>query len=456
MAVAAAAPDDVDGFVAVSRQRAQAFHGVAVAARQALVDAEHQLSQSLRHRLARLLAGFQNLLDHGIRREEPIVVHVHNRSLNARAFRLVSGADKILEAHFLTEALHTHVLVQAALADGLLVHNVGDAVQFAANGLDHPQPHDVLQEAVPEVVAALVGEVFAVGRRRGERAAVLHAEQAPRARGEEHRGQIARGNRQKRAAGVVGGGQHHARVVADLLGDRGLHRPQARPGHGDVAEEAPRDVEAGQHRFVPSAGLGVQKAGRRGVGVLEGLLAGQQKAQVIGDHKEGLSRFQLFGVLALQGQELIDGVEGLALDARAAVELFGAHDGVGHLEHALSALVAIGHGVAHQVVVSIQQDEIDAPGVDADGFRREPRLLAQGKPAHELAVEQVDVPAIVAAPAHLAVVESVHLFQMDAAVFHKAHHHAARGGSDVHRRIAVAPQITGRMRHVAIPIFARQ
>lgn len=45
---------------------------------------------------------------------------------------------------------------------------------------------------------------------------------------------------------------------------------------------------------------------------------------------------------------------------------------------------------------------------------------------------------------------------MDAAVFHKAHHHAARGGSDVHRRIAVAPQITGRMRHVAIPIFARQ
>lgn len=90
------------------------------------------------------------------------------------------------------------------------------------------------------------------------------------------------------------------------------------------------------------------------------------------------------------------------------------------------------------------------------GFRREPRLLAQGKPAHELAVEQVDVPAIVAAPAHLAVVESVHLFQMDAAVFHKAHHHAARGGSDVHRRIAVAPQITGRMRHVAIPIFARQ
>ena len=75
-------------------------------------------------------------------------------------------------------------------------------------------------------------------------------------------------------------------------------------------------------------------------------------------------------------------------------------------------------------------------------FGANPASLHRARPAHELAVEQVDVPAIVAAPAHLAVVESVHLFQMDAAVFHKAHHHAARGGSDVHRRIAVAPQIT--------------
>ena len=437
-------------------QLRKTFHGLAIAQRQALVHAMHQLAQSLGHGLPRLLACRANFLDHGIGREEPLVVHVHNGGRHSGGLGLVGGLDEVGESYLVPQALDAHVLVQAPLADGLLVHHVGDAVQLAANGLDHPQPHDILQEAIAEVVATLVGKVFAEGRLGADGAAVLHAEQAPRTRGEEHRRQIAGGHGQIGAACVMGGRQHHARVVADGAGDLGAHGPQARAGVGDVAEQPARNVEGLHDRLVPCASLRIQKAGGGGIGVLDGLLPREQEVQVVGNHEERVGRNKLLGMLALKCQQLVDGVEGLALQAAAAVQLLGGHDGIGHLVHASRTGVAVGHGIAHQVVLGIQQHEVDAPGVDAHRFRGKARLLAEGKAPHQLARKQLHIPAVVAVPAHLAVVEAVHLFQTNEPVFHETHHHAARRGPDVHGRVAVAPQPLRTMRHVAIPIFARQ
>ena len=38
--------------------------------------------------------------------------------------------------------------------------NVGNAIELAADRLDDPEPHDVLQEAEPPLVAAFVREVL--------------------------------------------------------------------------------------------------------------------------------------------------------------------------------------------------------------------------------------------------------------------------------------------------------
>ncbi len=228
------------------------------------------------------------------------------------------------------------------------------------------------------------------------------------------------------------------RCVADLLLDGGVHGAQVGAGHHDVAEHAARDVEGFQDGFVPILRARVQQAGGGSVGVLVGLGAGKQEAQVVGDHQERLGGGQLFGMLALQGQQLVDGVERLALDARAAVHRVGGHDGVGHGVHAVGALVTVGHGVAQDLVVFIQQDEVDGPGVDAHGLRREAGFLAFGQAGNRFAEQHVHVPAVVAVRSLLDVVEAVDLGKLDGSVFgHLAHDDAAGRCADVDGGVAV-------------------
>ncbi len=88
---------------------------------------------------------------------------------------------------------------------------------------------------------------------------------------------------------------------------------------GYVGEQSPRNVEGGHDCLVPRAGFRVQQARGGSVGIFHRLLARDQEVQVIGNHKEGVGRLQLLGMFALQGQQLIDGVEGLPLQAHTAV-----------------------------------------------------------------------------------------------------------------------------------------
>ena len=219
--------------------------------------------------------------------------------------------------------------------------------------MDHPQAHDVLQEAEAQLEAAFVGEVLEARGIRGDGAFVFHAQQAPSAAGKEHRICIACGHGQIRAAGIVSCRGNDACGVADLLLDSGFHGAQVGAGHHDVAEDAARDVELVQDGLVPVLRACVQQAGGGSVGVLVGLGAGKQEGQVIGDHQERFGGSQLLWMLALQCQQLVDGVERLALDARAAVYRIVRHDFVGHGVHAVGALVAVSHGIAQHLVVFV-------------------------------------------------------------------------------------------------------
>ena len=216
---------------------------------------------------------------------------------------------------------------------------------------------------------------------------------------------------------------------------------------GHIGEQTPRDGEGGHDRLVPRAGFRVQQARGGSVGIFHRLLAREQEVQVVGNHKEGVSRLQLLGVFPLQGQQLVDGVEGLTLQTAVTVQLLGGHDGVGHRVHARRATVAVGHGITYQVVVGIQQHEIDAPGVDAHGLGRKAGLPAAGQATQKLAREQIEIPAIVTVATHLAVVEAMDLLKADEPLFQIAHHHAPRRCPDIHRRVAVGSRTLRLLRH---------
>ena len=147
------------------------------------------------------------------------------------------------------------------------------------------------------------------------------------------------------------GGRDDVRGVANLRFDFGRHGTQIGAGHNHVAEHVARNVECFQNRTVPLLGTRVHQARCGSVGIFVGLGAGKQEGQVIGNHQERLRVGNLLRMLTLQGQQLVDGVERLALNAGTAIHRIRCHDGIGHGVHAVGALIAIRHGIAQHLVV---------------------------------------------------------------------------------------------------------
>ncbi len=143
-------------------------------------------------------------------------------------------------------------------------------------------------------------------------------------------------------------------------------------------------------------------------------------------------------MLALERQQLIDGVERLTLNARAAIYLIGRNDSVGHSVHAAGALVAVGYGIAEHVVFGIEQHEVDRPGVDTHGFGRIACFFAFCQAGNGFAEQHIHVPAVVTAGAFLDIVEAMDLGKLDGSLRgNLADYHAAGRGADIDGGIAV-------------------
>ena len=137
-------------------------------------------------------------------------------------------------------------------------------------------------------------------------------------------------------------------------------------------------------------------------------------------------------MLVFQRDQLVDCVERLALYAAGVVDLLRVHGSVHALGHALGARVAIGHRVAHERALLVEEDEIDAPGVDADGLGDLARVLAGAHAGQDALKQPLDVPAVVAVHALLRVVEAVYLLEHYLAVLEMPKHVAPGRGSDVY------------------------
>ena len=143
-------------------------------------------------------------------------------------------------------------------------------------------------------------------------------------------------------------------------------------------------------------------------------------------------------MLTLERQQLIDGIERLALNTRAAIHLIRRNDSICHGVHAAGALIAVGYRITEHVVFGIEQHEVDRPGVDTHGFGRIACFFAFCQARNGFAEQHIHVPAVVTAGAFLDVVEAMDLGKLDGSPrSNLADYHAAGRGADIDGGIAV-------------------
>lgn len=143
-------------------------------------------------------------------------------------------------------------------------------------------------------------------------------------------------------------------------------------------------------------------------------------------------------MLTLERQQLIDGIERLALNARAAIYLIGRNDSICYGIHAAGALIAVGNRIAEHVVFGVEQHEVNRPGIDAHGFGRIACFFAFSQAGNGFAEQHIHVPAVVTAGAFLDVVEAMDLGKLDGALRgNLADYHAAGRSADIDGGIAV-------------------
>ena len=424
----------------MARKLAQALNGLGIRTGQAAVVGAHDLAHGVRDGLAALGAGTLDFLDHGIGGQEAVVVDID------------IGLEGLGLAAERAELVKTDLVVHERLVRGLAL-DVVNAVDLATDGLVHPQAHDVLEEAVTLKVAALVGEVLLAGGLVGNGVLVLDAQQAPRAARDIDGVVVLGGHGQEGRAGVVRSGQHDGRGVADLLGDVGRDLAEHGAGHGRLQEDALGDAKAREDLGVPRALLGIEHASGARIGVLVGLDAGQTPVKVIRNHQEGACGLELLGMLVLKGEQLVERVEGLALNTGAGIDLGRVHDLVGDLVDAVGTGVAVGDRVADDLVMLVEQHKVDAPGIDTDGGRSLSGLVLDGAQTCDDVVEQgLDIPAIVSVYALLLVIETVDLLVGHLAVLDPAGKNATARGTDIDRGVMLGLDAT---LHVLSPFLKR-
>ena len=112
-------------------------------------------------------------------------------------------------------------------------------------------------------------------------------------------------------------------------------------------------------------------------------------------------------MLLLERGQLVDGVEDGLLDAGARIQLRERNHGIDVFRHPVSALVAVGDGVADGEPFRAYEDEIYTPRVYAYGLRDHAGVSRRTAAREHVAGERLDVPAVVSVPHDLRVVEAV-------------------------------------------------
>ena len=103
--------------------------------------------------------------------------------------------------------------------------------------------------------------------------------------------------------------------------------------------------------------------------------------------------------------------------------------------HSVGALVAVGDGIADRQPAAVDQNEIDAPRVDAYGLGDFPDVGRRFAAHEHVPRQRLDIPAVVAVFDDLRVVETVYLFESYLAVLDPTEDVAPRRRSDIYRQM---------------------
>ena len=356
-------------------------------------------------------------------------VHVGERERAVGAAEVVPHALGLHRKRLIEGGLHArggeegrrvgvHRLLEAAFS--CFCDDVSEGfvrAQFRAQAVDQPHAHDVFLVAVV-ANAALVRPVGELARRVGDGPGGLHAQQRPGAGGDI--GRVLRHRDALDGAGsIVGRAEHDldALVFADHFA-RLLQR----------AEQAPGELERRKDDGVVFARFRADHAAGGGVGVLVGLHAAEPVHQILRDHQKVRHALEPPGELVRI--ELIDRVEGLELDAGAAVKP-GEGDLLMHLrDDRLGAPVAVGVAGADRLVAA-QQHVVHAPGVDRQALDLRVFRLRDFDTAPDMPQQRVDIPGQTSVLFRHAVGKTVELLGFQFSVLEPAQDVPAGGGADV-------------------------
>ena len=169
------ATDNIYRCVCLASNLRKILNGIGIARGKRLINALHQLANRLRC-LSFLLRGSNHLRNHRIRIEKPRVVNIDSDRI---IFRASCGHFEIGEGILapLLEILKPLKRINRLVV--ILALNIAYAIELAANRLNHPKTHDVLQEPIPAPCATLVRKVRLHGGLCRKRLVVLHSEKRP-------------------------------------------------------------------------------------------------------------------------------------------------------------------------------------------------------------------------------------------------------------------------------------
>ena len=193
-----------------------------------------------------------------------------------------------------------------------------------------------------------------------------------------------------------------------------LVRPDQRPRLLKGLEQALRQVQGFDDFAVVFAGLRADHAAGGGIGVFMAFDAAEPVHQVFRDHQKIRRLLEASGQLIRV--QLIDGVEGLELDARPTVQFRKGHLLMRLRNHRFGTIVPVGVA-GKNGAVPVHQHVVDAPGVHRQAF--DLRFLRQRQidAFLHMALQGFHVPRQMAVLFRHAVGEAVYFLRADFPVF---------------------------------------
>ena len=208
-----------------------------------------------------------------------------------------------------------------------------------------------------------------------------------------------------------------------------------RSRHDELLEDTSGISQHIDQLVIPVSGLRVNQLACRGLGIFVGLLSGKQIMQIIRNMKERLSLFQIFRMRLLDSHQLIDRVEDCFLNTGSGIKIVEGDGLVDFIVHAVGTMIAISDRIAEDLLVLVQKNKVNAPGIHAHADRDLADLFAFLQSVDHFAEDPVKFPAEFSVLFDHTVFKTVDLLEDHLSVFQMSENMTSAGCADIYCQI---------------------